>query len=312
MTILAAWLSRKQFSASSNRLIISLAISDLLMAPATLYDLILYVYPDLNNKISCLLRYVFLSIACTSGYYNMAAIAVDRYISIIYPLEYPQYVTKSLIHIMIAVIWSVTLLKSTIPLYWNTYKPGICKFCHVMSTQYVMGIMVPNFLIVWFSISVLYWKIWKTSREYTQRSRARSQEVGQQCNASYSKSNKVVLTILGCFSLCWLPFMIHLFLFALKKSLKPSDTSFFVAYWIATCNSGIDPFIYAWKRPAFRKAYRRLLGLKALDRTNCALDNQLGGQKKLTKTVGEEHRCMNIVVLKTISVNVDNETVRHN
>ncbi|XP_014206696.1 5-hydroxytryptamine receptor 1A-like [Copidosoma floridanum] len=300
MTILAIKLSRKLISVTSNRLILSLAVSDLLVAPGITYDVILFINKDLDSKILCLLKFFFLCFACTASFYNITAIAVDRYVSIKYPFGYPKYMTKRITFFIITINWSAALLVSTVPLYWNTFKPGCsCTFTTSIPKYYVEGVLIPNFLIVWLSILILHGIIWREARAYTRRSKARSREIGLSSNASYSKSNQAVLTILGCFSLCWLPYIAVMLLQVLRY--EPSLIVYFLVDWLAMCNCGINPFLYAWKNLTFRKAYSHLLRCKALDPGdhNAGLDNHAVKQKETAKsTIERKHDELQKTVVK--------------
>lgn len=71
---------------------------------------------------------------------------------------------------------------------------------------------------------------------------------------------QVVLLILGCFSICWLPY----FIVILTIKLYELEGSRFYepAFTLAMANSGINPCIYAWKNKGFRRAFLRLLKCK--------------------------------------------------
>lgn len=63
--------------------------------------------------------------------------------------------------------------------------------------------------------------------------------------------------ILGCFSICWLPyFVVVIFIRILDFTPNPA---YELAFTLAMANSGINPLIYAWKNKGIRKAFIRLL-----------------------------------------------------
>ncbi|XP_014212815.1 5-hydroxytryptamine receptor 1-like [Copidosoma floridanum] len=261
MTILAGRLNRILFKITSNHLIFSLAISDLCVGFAVSYDLVFFFYPSLDHyKFSCLLRFVFISGACTASFFNITAIAIDRYVSIVHPLEYPTYITKKLINVVVIVNWCAAIFISTIPLYWNTYQSTKkCKLLNFIPRYYLNVILIPMFLIVWISMFVFYWKIWREVRAHFQR----LNELGFNGHCNYNKSNQVVLSILGCFTICWLPYVIISCIRFSKLPYEPDRITLHVAYCIAMLNSGINPLIYAWNNLTFRKALCHLMSLNS-------------------------------------------------
>ncbi|XP_014217773.1 5-hydroxytryptamine receptor 1-like [Copidosoma floridanum] len=260
--ILTVMLSRgQQQSITSNPLILSLAVSDLLVGFAALYNFTVIDESLHDNKYPCLLRFVLLCGSCLTSFYNIVAIAVDRYIAILYPLKYQLYMTEGVISAMVIVIWSAAWMVSTVPFYWNTYDPKCECWLHaVVPRYYVMLVLGPIFLVVWLAITTLYWRIWKEARAYTRRKLTISTSTGQQCTPNYGKSNRVVLTILGCFSICWLPLMIGMLLQSFHVNL--SITVHRAMYWAALCNSSANPIIYTWKNSTYRKTFCRLLRLE--------------------------------------------------
>lgn len=89
LTILAICLSRRIRSITSNLFILSLAISDMLVGFTLPYHLAFYMGSGLGSIHTwCLMRFFLIIIACCVSIWNLIAIAIDRYIAIVYPLHY--------------------------------------------------------------------------------------------------------------------------------------------------------------------------------------------------------------------------------
>lgn len=95
---------------------------------------------------------------------------------------------------------------------------------------------------------------------------------------------QVVVLILGCFTVCWLPYAIVVFDQVFNSQNSNSPTVYRVMFSLAMGNSGMNPIIYAWKNTSFRKAFKQLLRCKSPDRDrfNSSLKNYLRGQKELS------------------------------
>lgn len=76
---------------------------------------------------------------------------------------------------------------------------------------------------------------------------------------------QVVLLILGCFSICWLPYFIVacIQIFSAVEHSTPMLYKF--AFTLAMANSGMNPGIYAWKNKNFRRSFALLLHCKNPD-----------------------------------------------
>ena len=92
LTILAICLSRRIRCFTSNLFILSLAISDMLVGITLPYQLAFYMGSELGKSHSwCLIRFFLIIIACAVSIWNLIAIAVDRYVAIVYPFHYYRY-----------------------------------------------------------------------------------------------------------------------------------------------------------------------------------------------------------------------------
>ena len=146
----------------------------------------------------------------------------------------------------------------------------------------MIGILTPLFLTVWLSIFLLYWRIWKEAKTHAQRWK-RTGFIN--FDSSHWKSIQVVLLILGCFSICWLPYAVVALAQVMNSQKRPSPTVYRVMFSIAMTNSGVNPVIYAWKNPSFRKAFQRLLRFRLPDYNdyNSSFKSYLRKQSELSK-----------------------------
>lgn len=91
LTILAVRFSRRLRAVISNLFILSLAISDMVVGFTLPYHLAFYMGSNLGDDRGwCLLRFFLIILACCVSIWNLIAIAVDRYIAIVYPLHYSR------------------------------------------------------------------------------------------------------------------------------------------------------------------------------------------------------------------------------
>ncbi|XP_066500181.1 adrenoceptor beta 3a [Hoplias malabaricus] len=72
------------------------------------------------------------------------------------------------------------------------------------------------------------------------------------------KALKTLGIIMGCFTLCWLPFFIANIIIAFNREAIKSNI-FFLLNWFGYINSGLNPIIYC-RSPEFRAAFKNLLG----------------------------------------------------
>lgn len=75
----------------------------------------------------------------------------------------------------------------------------------------------------------------------------------------------MVLMILGCFTICWLPYFIVACSQIYKLFENSSAVAYMAAFTLAMSNSAMNPLIYAWKNTNFRNAFINLLKCKSPD-----------------------------------------------
>lgn len=75
----------------------------------------------------------------------------------------------------------------------------------------------------------------------------------------------MVLLILGCFTICWLPYFIVACSQIYRLIENSSAVAYMAAFSLAMSNSAMNPLIYAWKNSNFRQAFINLLKCKSPD-----------------------------------------------
>ncbi|CAH8559559.1 unnamed protein product [Schistosoma bovis] len=125
--VFIAYIKYKQLrSIHTNLFLVSLSIADFLVA--------LLVMP--LNAIMSLLNYkwIFGQLLChiynatdvlftTSSILHLCCISMDRYIAIIYPLNYEKRMSKKYIIILLCIIWTLSFMISYIPILLGLHKP---------------------------------------------------------------------------------------------------------------------------------------------------------------------------------------------
>ncbi|XP_047025517.1 octopamine receptor-like [Helicoverpa zea] len=92
-----------------------------------------------------------------------------------------------------------------------------------------------------------------------------NQFIEQKQKISLSKERRAARTlgiIMGVFVVCWLPFFLMYLILPFCSSCCPSLRLINVITWLGYANSTVNPLIYTIFNIEFRKAFKKLLGLK--------------------------------------------------
>ncbi|KAL3284203.1 hypothetical protein HHI36_018367 [Cryptolaemus montrouzieri] len=287
LTIIAILTTRKLRSLYSNRFVLSLAVSDLLVGCSIPYHMLPYYYLDMSkNKVPCLLRFMLIAFACSSSIHNLLLVAADRYVAIVHPLDYSRCMTRRVSWILLACVWTFALGLGTVLLYWNHWNEnkGVCDIS-LAPQLYLNYLLAPMFVVVWCTMLVFYVKIVKEAKSHAKRLKNSVSVSSLPGLYEPSRSLQMVFVILGCFTITWLPYFVCITIMKTKgiKCLLFYEISFSMA----VCNSAMNPLIYAWKNSGFRQAFQYLL--------TCRSPNSIGADY-----------ITNHVPSKTNSIQIDN------
>lgn len=174
--------------------------------------------------------------------------------------------TRRVAYLIITCNWCVGALVALIPIFWNKWSATQgCEFDEVLLPWYVAGIITPAFLIIWICMLVFYWRIMREASKQAKRLR---QSVVYNTHSSHSilhpdwKSVQIVVFIMGCFTICWLPYFC-VAIAQLFSVCRSNSIIYKSAFSLAMANSALNPIIYSWKNAGFRRAFAQTLCCKS-------------------------------------------------
>ncbi|KAK2500717.1 hypothetical protein MC885_009141 [Smutsia gigantea] len=201
------------------------------------------VVQQLENVIDRLICGSMVSSLCFLG-----AIAVDRYISIFYALQYHSIVTLPRAWRAISATWVASAISSMLFTAYGHRKATL--LC-----------LVSFFVAMLVLLVVLYAHMLTRACQHAQGI-ARLQRQ-RPINQGFSFKGAATLTILlGVFFLCWGPFFLHLLLIVLCPQ-HPTCSCIFKNFnlflTLIICNSIVNPLIYAFRSQELRKKLQDVL-----------------------------------------------------
>ncbi|XP_005190363.1 sphingosine 1-phosphate receptor 1 isoform X3 [Musca domestica] len=171
--------------------------------------------------------------------------------------------TRKVAAFVITFNWSVGATVAAIPMFWNNWHTAYqCEFDEVLPPWYMAGIITPSFTIIWLLMLLMYWRIMKeASKQANQLRNIRRKRSSNLLHPDW-KSVQVVIFIMGCFSLCWLPYFI-VACAQIFEVYKSTPLLYKAAFTLAMTNSALNPIIYSWKNSNFRRAFVQLIRCKS-------------------------------------------------
>ena len=256
----------KRLQVPTNYFLVSLAAADIIIALVIPFVLAAEIHKDdIDNIYVCLAPNRILMMACGVSILSLAAIAYDRYTALANPLEYVSIMTMKKIAAVITLSWVYSAVIAWIPLFghWHQNIDSLshpCSFRLLHSkahTIFLSAIFAP----ACFAIFFCYFRIYIVARHHARAIAAVEISVQHNLQVRYiikdTKYAKTLALVMGVFLFLWLPYLTCLF-FEIISDLFVNDWVRNYLSFLALLNSGLNPWVYAFKNNEFRAAFKRI------------------------------------------------------
>ena len=283
LVLVATWRERRLHE-PNKYFIASLAVADLMVGmfvgPLRLYQLNLDVQSILDTSVHLCRFMVWIdTLALTASIYILTFISFDRYLKISKPLHYKSRMTTSNSLKIIFIIWFISTAFATYAAAPDSGSKGVVITAAVClldrSKVFYTFLAVTAFFLPTMVILVMYAFIFVVVHK--RHKMLRNGELGQISNASRSaflqdiKTIKMLVTVVGVFTLCWGPYFISIVLLHYNPSLVDignrrlsyhvyyrSRITYTVIYILPYFNSLCNPIIYAYLDQNYKQAFKNL------------------------------------------------------
>ncbi|XP_071764621.2 trace amine-associated receptor 13c-like [Centroberyx gerrardi] len=261
----------RQLHTPTNLLLLSLAVSDflagLLMPTEMLYTEACWFLGDLMCALSFFV--VFTIISASVG--NMVLISVDRYVAICDPLCYPTKITQGRVKICVCLCWVCSAFFGSLILNDHLREPGRYNSCVGECVVVINNIAGAVDLVFTFIgpitvIIVLYMRVFvvAVSQARAMRSHTVAVTLQRSVTVTAKKSERKAARTLGIvivvFLICFCP---HYFV-----SLTGQENVALLVF-LVYFNSCLNPVVYAFFYPWFRKSIKLIVTLQILQPDSC-------------------------------------------
>ena len=243
MLVCTAFFVYQRLRKTTNYFIISLALSDILVA-AVVMPIWLSFEVTGWNSLPPWIDYVMLQrfwkwfdiLAGVSSIANLTAISIDRCLSIKMPLLHRTRMTNTIAVIIVLFAWIYSIILASLSLGQFQYYTAIVAS---------LGFFIPLAIII-VSYSMIYCQV----------------KWGGYSDQDWNLERTLIIVI-SVFVVCWLPFFIFaiIYHYCFSCKLNYQDIPYIISFtkWMHYLNSCCNPFIYGLFNLNFKNAFRALL-----------------------------------------------------
>lgn len=270
----------RQLQSPTNTLVLSLATSDLLVGLLVMpVEAVRFIEPCwLLGDVMCALSYIVGFTLTSASVGNMVLISIDRYVAICFPLQYPSKITRSRAEASVSLCWACSLLYNGLILKDHLRQPDRYNSCYgecLVVVSYISGTidLVFTFIAPCSIIVLLYMRVFveAVSQARATRSHVTAVTVRVTAKKSEQKAARTLGIIIFMFLVTFCPYY---YPSLAGQDISNSASSWAIVSWMVYFNSFLNPLVYAFFYPWFRKSISLIVTLKIL-KHDCSQTNML-------------------------------------
>ena len=256
-------------------LILNLALADFFFITICVpFVGVAYVLPKyIFGRVWCKICSYFIYVSACVSIYNLLLISVVRCIVVVAPLSSRSWVTTKRMYIAIAVVWIVNLsgfspLLVQYDLSANSYlgeERLVCINLEALYSIYFVKISIVLFFTIGYAlplnIMIILYGIVLTALKCGAKQRKALSESEMKRNRAQGRTTRMVIAVVFCFLLCWLP--LHVILMLQAFGQYPANVVGILGLMLANClayfNSCMNPILYAFLSSQFRHSFEQAL-----------------------------------------------------
>ncbi|KAM8749236.1 trace amine-associated receptor 13c-like [Acanthopagrus schlegelii] len=262
----------KQLHTPTNLLLLSLAVSDFFVGLLMFFQIMLIDGCWLLGDLICTLYYVLDFFITSASVGTMVFISVDRYVAICHPLHYSTKITVRGVALGTCLCWVCSALYNSLIMKDNLKEPGRYNSCIgqcVIIIDRVAG-LVDLFLTFISPVTIivaLYMRVFVVAVSQARAMRSHIAAVTIQCSVKVTtkkselKAAGTLGVVIVVFLLCLCPYYC-VTLTGQDTMLNASSAAFVICLFYF--NSCLNPLIYTFFYPWFRKSVRLIVTLQIL------------------------------------------------
>lgn len=244
----------KDLQTPSNRILLSLAVSDFLVSAIVFPFSIANDTHIFSDLIFCVVAHSIVPCAFLVTVLHLLVVSVERHIAIVYSLRHRTWVTDRRLNVAILICWILPIALSALPvLGWRKYfgadafRNGsmgeTCDTLDVLPCSFLCFILAPMAVICFF-ILLLYVPIFRAARRQANAFKRRNiPEAEPKCTSVIDiRPVAVIFLTVGYFALSSLPVTFGVFVQCAGVVIKTEV--WFVLMFLAFSNSVVNPLIY--------------------------------------------------------------------
>ncbi|XP_078365206.1 adenosine receptor A1-like [Oculina patagonica] len=246
-----------------NYFLLSLAMTDLMVgALLDTVSVAFHIDEALQlNVVDIKILHMFYFILSTASMLTLAALTIDRYVAVASPVKYKIMVTSRR-----AIVSSVSIWVAALAFSFIYFKLGFIVYSFVFANTAVVSTFA---VLIFVHVGILK-RLRERSKYWRDRRAGECSESDKQENRNNlintkkeRKAAKALMIVLLAFCASLTPacVMIYLLNFCAHCSCLMIHWLRDLGIIIVLCNSGINPYLYAWRLPQFKRAFYKFLHL---------------------------------------------------